>query len=113
MQAGRLVPAFSAADEAFADDMLRSMLSGADDPQEQPLSQQMQQQAVAEQQAAEQQQQLLQAQLRDPYQQGPQYLQVPQNPRGVALVEASQNRGSPPGSFVSDPYGDLQRQVRS
>ena len=122
MQADQLgVPAFSADDEAFADDMLRAMLSEGEDPQD-PRQQAQQQPSQLAQQAqfAPQQQQLLQqqqqlaaqqqqqAQLRDPYQQ--QHQQAP--PRYQQPQDPSLYGGPALSTFIPDPSAELHRQVR-
>jgi len=119
-QAAQLgVPAFSADDEAFADDMLRAMLSEGEDPQDprQQAQQQPPQLAQQAQFAIPQQQQLLQhqqqlaaqqqqqQQSRDPYQQqqAPPRYQQPQDP--------SHFGGPALSTFIPDPSAELHRQV--
>ncbi len=111
------MPAFSADDEAFADDMLRAMLSEGEDPQDPRLQQQQPQLPQQAAFAMQQQQQLMQHQQelaaqqlqlqkpRDPYQQqqAPPRYQQPQDPGhygGPAL-----------STFIPDPSAELHRQV--
>ena len=112
-----MAPGVSAADEAFADDMLRAMLSEGDDPQE-SLPQQQQQpmqrlQRAVQQQASLQPQQQQQQQHAAQQQQRHVYQQQQQQPRYQQAQEGGMYHGAVASTFVPDPSTELLRQVGS